>query len=263
MRIVVTGASGTLGRVVLPQFLAAGHDVRGLSRLPRTQPRQVTWVLGDLSTGEGLAQAVCEADTVIHLASAPYRRGYTRQVDVEGTHRLVKAASAAGVQHLLYVSIVGVDQIPWGYFRTKVEAERIVRSGGLGWTILRAAQFFDFIDTALRAAGRLPVIPYDPGIRAQPVHPADVARRMLQLVESGPTESTHEFGGPEVLTMRDAVREWLDVTGKNRALVPVRIPGRLGRAFRAGHLTTTTPGGTITWRDYLIARTSTARALGE
>lgn len=255
MRVLVTGASGLLGREVLPVLLAAGHDVRGLSREPRTGPPGATWVRADLATGLGLEPAVRDIETVLHLASAPYQRGYTQQVDVDGTRRLTAAARTAGVRHLVYVSIVGVDEIPWGYFRLKVQAEEIVRTAGLGWTILRATHFYPFLDAVFGAAARLPVVPYDAGVRSQPVHTHDVAHRLLRVVEAGPSDDIEEFGGPEVLTLREAERQWLEHTGVRRILVPVRIPGRLGAAFRAGHFATTVqPTGTITWREYLTSR---------
>jgi uncharacterized protein YbjT (DUF2867 family) len=87
----------------------------------------VEWLRADLAPGEGLQLAVDGIDTVVHLASAPYQRGYTRRVDIDGTGHLVRAARTADVAHLVYVSIVGIDQIPWGYFRMKQAAEQIVK----------------------------------------------------------------------------------------------------------------------------------------
>lgn len=255
MRVLVTGATGTLGRATVPALVAAGHDVRALSRSTRSEPGAVVWLRGDLATGDGIAAAVDGTDAVVHLASAPYKRDYTREVDVEGTRRLTRAVRDARVPHLLYVSIVGIDAIPWGYFRTKVAAEVVVRGAGVGWSVLRATQFHDLLDSALRTAARLPVIPVDRGILTQPVEPADVARRLVEMVDAGPSGRTAEFGGPEELHFEDAVRQWLAITGLHRRLAPVRVPGRLGEAFRAGHLTTPfTPTGRTTWRTHLSAR---------
>jgi uncharacterized protein YbjT (DUF2867 family) len=212
----------------------------------------VRWVRGDLATGAGLADAVAGTDTVLHLASAPYRRGYTRQVDVEGIYRLAAAARAAGVAHLVYVSIVGVDAISWGYYQVKLAAEEAVRTSGVGWTVLRATQFHTFPDQILTAVARLGVLVVDPGIRVQTVDLGDVATRLVELVAAGPAGRVLELGGPEMLTMEDAARQWLRARDLRRPVVRVRVPGRLGRAFRGDHLTTeAVPRGEVTWREYL------------
>lgn len=254
MNILVTGATGTLGRAVVPVLLDAGHTVRAISRKQRAGGG-AQWVRADLATGEGLGDAVAGIDTVVHLASAPYRGRYTYRVDVEGTRRLRRAAERAGVRHLLFISIVGVDQIPWGYFRRKVAAENLVQEGDLDWSILRLTQFHPFIDTALQGAGRLPVLLTDTGVSAQPVDPGDAAERILAQVEAGPSGLVEEFGGPEVLSGDDLVRQWQRATGRRGAVRSIRVPGRLGQAFRAGDLTTTaTPTGRVTLGEYLAAR---------
>jgi uncharacterized protein YbjT (DUF2867 family) len=253
--VLVTGATGTLGRAAVPALVAAGHDVRAMSRTHRRPGGAETWVRADLATGQGLAVAVDGVGTVVHLASAPYRRGYTHQVDVAGTARLVAAARAAGVDHVLLMSIVGVDRVPWGFFRTKLEAEREVARGGTPWTVLRATQFFDLLDAALAALTRLPVVPLDRGIRAQPVDTADVADLLVELVAAGPARDTVELGGPEVLTGDTALREWMAATGRRRRILPVRGPGRMLAAFRDGAATTPAlPAGTRTWSDFLARR---------
>ena len=133
MKVLVTGASGNLGSAVLPRLVKDGHEVRPMSR--RSRPG---WVTADLETGEGLAEAVRDVDAIVHLASSPTR---TRNTDVEGTRRLAAAAAAAGVRHLLFISIVGIDRVPLPYYKLKVETEAVIRESGVPFTILRAAQF--------------------------------------------------------------------------------------------------------------------------
>lgn len=260
MRILVTGGTGTLGRAVVPSLVAAGHPVRVMTRR-RGGPGAADEVEADLATGVGLVAAVSGVEAIVHPASAPYRGRYTAEVDVEGTGRLLAAAREAGVSHLLYVSIVGIDRVPWGYFRHKLAAEQLVKNSGLDWSILRTTQFHPFLDRALHAASRAPLLVGDAGIVAQPVDPRDVAGRITARVAAGPSGAVEEFGGPEVLHFDDAARQWMHAHGAHRPLLPVRMPGRLGQAFRAGHLATTAqPTGTITWQEYLADTTASSRA---
>ncbi|WP_213455759.1 SDR family oxidoreductase [Rhizomonospora bruguierae] len=102
MRVLVTGGTGTLGRALVPLLVEAGHDTTVMSRRPGPGD-----AVADLVTGDGLAAAVAGADTVVHLASSPYRRTMA-EVEIGGTGRLLAAAAGAGVGHLIYVSIVAV-----------------------------------------------------------------------------------------------------------------------------------------------------------
>jgi uncharacterized protein YbjT (DUF2867 family) len=250
--VLVTGASGRLGRAVLERLVEAGFEVRAASRSVRAPGGGVRWVVVDLATGRGLAEAVAGVDVIVHLASVPYKGRYTLRVELDGTSALLAAAREAGVRHVVYTSIVGADRVPWGYFRTKVRAERLVQEGGVPWTILRATQFHEFVEQALRGMARLGVLVADPGIPAQPVDVRDVARHVVSLIERGPGHEIEDYGGPEVMTMAEAAERWLRARGLRRWLLRVRLPGALGRAFRAGHLTTKAqPTGEITWDEYL------------
>jgi uncharacterized protein YbjT (DUF2867 family) len=247
MRVLVTGAGGMLGGEVLPRLVAEGFEVRATSRRPRTGSG---WVVADLATGEGIASAVAGMDAVLHLASSPTWR--THQIDVLGTRRLVTAAAEAGVGHLGYVSIVGVDRVPYAYYRHKLAAEQVIADGTVPWTVLRAAQFFQFIDELLRMSSRLGPVIGDRAVLAQPVDPGEVADKLIELLHAGARGGIVDYGGPEVQRFDEAVRTWQQARGSRRPLLPIRIPGRLGRELRAGGLVTDArPTGRRTWAEYL------------
>jgi uncharacterized protein YbjT (DUF2867 family) len=247
MTVLVTGASGTLGSAVLPRLAEGGYTVRPASR--RERPG---WVTADLMSGAGLDEAVRGIDAIVHLASSPRN---TRETDVEGTRRLLTAAKAAGVRHVLFVSIIGVDRVPLPYYRLKVETENLVRASGVPFTLLRAAQFPSLIDTILTVSGKAGPLLVDRRLVFQPVAVSDVADRIAGLLAAGPTGGVVEIAGPETLRLGDMARGWLRARGSRKPVWPVRIPGGLGRAVRAGGLTTTAePRGTRTWRDYLAER---------
>jgi uncharacterized protein YbjT (DUF2867 family) len=138
MDVLVTGATGRLGQRLLGPLQAAGHSVRQMSRRG-TGPGGVR---GDLATGFDLRTAVAGAELVVHAASDP--RGDPWQVDVAGTRRLVEAVDRDRLRHLVYISIVGVDKIPYGYYRAKFAAEQVLLASGLPVTLLRVTQFHEF-----------------------------------------------------------------------------------------------------------------------
>lgn len=115
--VLLTGGTGTLGRLVLPLLRDAGRPVRVLSRRGHETGDGIEYVTGDLLTGEGIEPAVDGAEIIVHLAGGP-------KGDDEATRNLVRAASRTGVQHLVYISVIGADRVPLGWFRSKLGAER-------------------------------------------------------------------------------------------------------------------------------------------
>jgi uncharacterized protein YbjT (DUF2867 family) len=250
MRILVTGATGTLGSALVPALVKAGHQVRALSRTKRESRGNVEWAWGDLFSGNGVPDAVRGVDAVAHLATSG-RKG-RGAVDIPGTRLLIVAAREAGVPHLLFTSVVGADRAPVGYLRYKREAERLVAESGLGWTVLRATPFHQWLHQRLRDFASLPVLPVDPTVPWQPVHTGEVAARAADLLAGGPRSGAIEYGGPQVLDTRALARAWCQAHDLRRFCLPVHFPGRLYAAQRAGDLTTdATPKGSITWQDYL------------
>lgn len=247
--VLVTGATGTLGRPVVEHLLDAGARVRVTSRAARpvSDDRPYDWARCDLTTGTGIGSAVEGADTIVHCATT-FRR------ETSATRRLVEAARSGGAApHLVYVSIVGVDTIPLPYYRAKLASERIVETSGLPWTLLRATQFHDLIARLFTAQRRLPFVLAPKGFRFQPVEVTEVAARLAALALAAPTGRVPDLGGPEIHTAQALAAATL-----TKRVLPLPLPGRTARAFRNGdNLTPTHPTGTRTYTDHLTSPPTT------
>ncbi|SOB81818.1 SDR family oxidoreductase [Streptomyces sp. 1331.2] len=226
--VLVTGATGTLGREVVRLLVARGVAVRALSRRARGGGDGVEWVVGDLVSGAGIAEAMAGVEVVVDCATTQ------RKADVAAVRTLVARARGAGVRHLVYVSIVGIDRVPLAYYRTKLACERVVRESGLGWTVLRATQFHDLLLRFFDASVKLPVFPVVGGARFQPVDVREVAVAVADLAGEEPTGFAPEVGGPQVRSYRELAEAYLRAAGRRRVLLPVRVPGAVGRGLRAG-----------------------------
>jgi uncharacterized protein YbjT (DUF2867 family) len=211
------------------------------------------WARADLATGEGLESALAGVDVVIHAASAP--RGDTERTDVRGTERLVSAALRAGARHLIYVSIVGIDRLPIGYYRHKMAAESVVQGGGVPWTILRGTQFHDFMDTLVHQMARLPIALAPAGFLAQPVHVNEFADELWGCVGDAARGRAPDVAGPEVLSFADLVRAWLSARGLRKPVLSVPIPGQIAFAMRHGAATAPDRAvGRKTWKEWLASK---------
>jgi uncharacterized protein YbjT (DUF2867 family) len=256
--LLLTGGTGTLGRLVAPLLTAAGCRVRVLSR--RHDPsRSGEFVVGDLTTGEGVDAAVQGVGTVVHCAGSS-------SGDEDKTRHLVQAAARAGIEHLVYISVVGADRVPvtsrldramFGYFASKRGSERVIADSGLPWSTLRATQFHDLVLTVVRQMAKLPVVPVPAGMRCQPVDAGDVAARLAELALGPPSGLVADIAGPRVYSMDELVRPYLAAKGLRRLIVPVRLPGGAARAVRAGAIIAPDRAvGHRTWEEFLADRLS-------
>jgi uncharacterized protein YbjT (DUF2867 family) len=241
--VLVTGGTGALGRHIVSLLYERGDDVRILSRRPGVGTRA-----GDLNTGEGVTEAARGAELVVHAATD--RRLGRR--DLNQTRHLLRAAHDA--RHLLYVSIVGIDSIPYAYYRRKLECEHAIASSTTPYTILRATQFHELVGWLMRGAERLPLAPLPLDFRFQTVAAQEVAARAVDLVHFDPRSGIVEFGGPEVLTLGQMAHAWTDQRGRPRRLVRLPVPGDIGRAFREGRNTSPAHAeGTQTWAQFVAS----------
>ncbi len=228
--ILVTGGTGTLGRAVADAFRRRAIPCTVASR---TNPHDApNWVHLDVTTGDGLDQALTGTRTVLHLADSQNRASV-----VEGTRYLLDACRRAGVGHVVYMSIVGIDEVPVAYYGLKREAERLVEESGLPFTVLRATQFHEFADQILRKLLRFRLALLPKRLKIQPVAAKTVAEELVRLSGQVPLNRTVQLGGPEVLTLADMASAWLSAHGKTAWLINVPLPQALSKALKSGKLT--------------------------
>jgi uncharacterized protein YbjT (DUF2867 family) len=255
--LLITGGTGTLGRLVVPLLQERGCRVRVLSRRGRPPGGDIDFVTGDLATGLGLDAAVAGVATILHC-------GGSAKGDDEKARNLVRAAARAGAPHIVFISVVGADRIPvvsgidrnaFGYFAAKRAAEQAIAESGLPWTTMRATQFHDLVLTVARQLAKSPIMPFPSGVRYQPVDAGEVAARLVELTLDEPAGLVSDFGGPHVYEFADLLRSYLRAGHRRRLLMPIRLPGAAIRAVRAGaNLAPELAVGKRTWEEFLAER---------
>src|SRR6185437_11739785 len=188
MKIVGIGGTGLIGKKVVINLRQHGHEVVAAS--PSSGVNTVT--------GEGLAQALAGAQVVVDVANAPSWEDNAVLAFFETSGRnLLAAEVAAGVGHHLALSVVGTDQmLESGYFRAKMAQENLIKASPIPYTIVRATQFFEFLDT-LAQIGTVGQTVHLSSVPMQPIAAEDVAEIMADIALEPPVNSTLESGGPE------------------------------------------------------------------
>lgn len=245
MRIAVIGGTGTLGRQVAAQLRDRGHEVRVLSR---SAPEHRV----DLRTGAGLEEGLRGCQAVIDASNDSSRNA--ARVLVDGTRRLLAAEQAAGVAHHVGVSIVGCELVPMAYFQAKAAQQQVLAQGTIPWTIVAATQFHELAAATLASAGRWRLVPVPP-VLLRTVAACEVAAVVAGAAAGRPRRGRVVVAGPEVATARAVARTWRQATRSPAVLVPVWLPGRIGRMLRDGALTASDPDvrGAITFAAWLEA----------
>lgn len=235
--ILVTGATGYVGRYVVKALTDAGEDVRCLVRNPKgVNLPEVELVHGDITDPVSLAVACTGVSKIIHLV-AIIRETKTitfENINIEGTQNLVNAAKENGVKHFIHMSALGAGTNPkFKYSYTKGVAEVTVVNSGLSYTILRPSVMFGpgfgFVDRLLQALLITPTVvalPGDGSAKFQPISVKDVAR-CVKLIIQHPNRyinKTIDIGGPEHLTYEQMLDMLMQVTAIKKAKLPVPMP---------------------------------------
>jgi uncharacterized protein YbjT (DUF2867 family) len=163
----------------------------------------------------------------------------------------LEQAGAAGVGHLIYISIVGIDKPRVPYLRQKLEAEQLVRQGPVPWSIARGAQFHWLLDRMLGKMARLPIVPL-PDMSMEPVDTTDFADYLVEAVDNGPGGRLADFAGPQVLTFTQMFDQWREIRKHPGQTMRIPLPSAAREAVTA--MSVSGPGsrhGKITWAEWL------------
>jgi uncharacterized protein YbjT (DUF2867 family) len=262
MRILVTGGTGHLGRAIVPALQHDGHQVRILSRQPH-RDLGVEWIQGDLATGAGLPDAVMGVEAIIHAAtnSPAAQRGRFKvadflrspvDVDVSGTSALVAAAELAGVEHFLHVSIVGLEHLKlMPYARHKLQAEQIVKSSNVPWSVVRATGFFWLVERMFANLVKQRMVALPPHVSMAPVDSDEFAGLIVERVAQRRRGRQEDFAGPQTVPITELMEQYLAAKGIQRRIRRAPLPKKIQATITAGNTSPHGRVGTTTWAQWL------------
>jgi uncharacterized protein YbjT (DUF2867 family) len=210
LKIVVIGGSGLIGTKLVNNLRERGHNVVAAS--PKSGVNTLT--------GEGLAAALAGAQVVVDVANSPsFADDAVMEFFQKSGRNLLAAEAAAGVGHHVALSIVGTDRVPTsGYLRAKVAQENLITASKTPYTIVRATQFFEFVQGIAAAATEGQTVRL-PSALMQPIAADEVAAALTRVALEPPANGIVEIAGPEKIGQDELVRRFLRATGDTRTVV--------------------------------------------
>jgi uncharacterized protein YbjT (DUF2867 family) len=229
VRVVVFGATGFIGRALLPA-LAAEHEVVAVSRSPQPPQEGVTWVVADVTDAPAVRRALEGADVVyylVHSLGSPH----FEERDLAGARTTASEAEIAGARQIVYLGGLGEEGEELSpHLRSRLETGRALASGAVPLTTLRAAVVVGkgsaAFETIVVLVDRLPVMvaPRWVSTPTQPIALADAVRYLAAVAGREETiGETYDLGGPEVMTYRQMIERVADMRGKRRVIIEVPV----------------------------------------
>jgi uncharacterized protein YbjT (DUF2867 family) len=250
MRVAVAGGTGVVGRHAVENLQKAGHETVVLARSNGV----------NVASGEGLLEALEGAAVVVDCSNfSTIKASESERFFGAVTRNLLTSGQAAGVRHFVAVSIVGIDRVDFGYYRGKRVQEELLLAADRPSSVLRATQFHEFAGQLLdRSRGPVAVVPR---MRMQPIAAREVGEALAELAVGEPVGMAPELAGPREESLIDLVRQVLKARAQRRLVVPIRLPGAVGKGMTGGGLIPEGEGprGEQTFADYLAALGPTGR----
>lgn len=212
------------------------------------------YITADLGKYETLDTLGTDYDIVVHCASNP-RESDT--IDLEGTRNLLRALNDSNIKHFTYISILGVDRTTYPYYHNKLKAENLIMASGIPYTILRIAQFHDFVHNRILTpiTGENGSFTIPAGLKFQSIDLLDVCEEIGESIKRGPTNSILQIGGPEVLKIGEIVEIYENIIPAKKKITMTADLNDFQKLFTTGiNLCPDHKKGKITWKEYLLKK---------
>ena len=247
LRLLVTGSTGQLGSALLKQLNGLDYQVKITSRR-KPEGVDFTWVYSDLLSGEGLEEAVKDVDVIIHAATSPIKNA--ENIEVAGFEKLL--SKLHHIKLFIYPSIVGIEEIPFQYYRLKYKAEELLKNSSVPYTIARATQFHSFVENLFLSKPFFKRYIIPGRIIFQSVDVNEFARHLIDLVNKGPQGKLDDFCGPEIMTLREMAELKIKVNNEANDVLSIPFSGKLYNSLIEGKNTNPMQKkGMISYEEYL------------
>ncbi|MGQ4666554.1 SDR family oxidoreductase [Metabacillus halosaccharovorans] len=248
LKILVTGSTGKLGSALLNQLESSGYQIKLTSRRKPERIGNGEWVYSDLLSGEGLEEAVKDVDVIIHAATSPVK--HSKIVEVSGFKEFL--GKMQHIKYMIYPSIVGIGEIPFTYYKQKLEAEELLKNSSIAHTIVRSTQFHHFIENIFLSKPIFNRYIVPGNFKFQSVDVNEFAKHLIGLVEKGPQGRVEDFAGPEILTLKEMAKQKIKLNHEPNKVFSIALPGKLSKSFSDGKNTNPLRKlGRISFEEYL------------
>lgn len=248
LRILVTGSTGQLGSALLNQLKGSKYKVKITSRKKPEDIGPFEWVYSDLLTGAGIEEAVKDVEVIIHAATSPIKN--SRIIEVKGLEKFL--SKLQHIKHFIYPSIVGIDEIPFKYYKLKYEAEELLKNSSIPYTIVRGTQFHSFVENLLLSKPLFKRYVIPGNIKFQSIDVGEFANHLIDFINKEPQGRTDDFGGPNIMTLREMAELKIKVNNEKNKVLSIPLPGKLYKSFFNGKNTNVSQKiGKVTFEEYL------------
>lgn len=224
MKIAIAGGTGVVGAPTVAAVRTAGHEAVVLARSEGV----------DLLTGTGLDAALDGVDAVIDTANVTtLSADAATEFFTTATGNLIAASDRAGVGHIVLLSIVGIDRIPYDYYAGKLAQEKVVEASPVPWTIQRATQFHEF-SAQMFARAKIGPVRVAPRARTQPVAASEVGERLATVAAGTAQGLARDFAGPHEEALDAMVKAYAKAVGHGGWLPSLSIPTKQMKGMRQG-----------------------------